>query len=213
MKKAAVLGAQTFLGFALCMEWLEKGVEVLAVYEHGKNSLEKRRMEEMWMTVGRNALFELVSVEENPDLTSCEAAVCEAEWLKHHDEVDFPLLIIERGSKARKNDRDDTAVVYAGSMYGPWQPVTEELTNWRAEDFKVPPFKDDPGLYIEDAAKTIAELASKDFRGQSFYLPGNGVRSEELYPLAQETSLKEGLEELKKHMEQYPFLYGSSALV
>ncbi|MBS2968369.1 hypothetical protein J9317_06305 [Metabacillus sp. KIGAM252] len=213
MKKAAVLGAHTFLGFALCMEWLEKGVEVLAVYEKAKNSLEERRMEEMWMTVGRNALFELVCKEENPDLQSCDAAVCETEWLEHHNTIDIPLLIIEKGGKARKEVSDHNGVIYAGKMYGPWQPATEELTNWRAEDFAVPPFKKDPGLYIEDAAKTIAELAAKDFKGQSFYLPGNGVRREELYPLVQETPIKKGLEELKKHMEQYPFLYDSSALV
>ncbi|AZB42349.1 hypothetical protein CEF21_08625 [Bacillus sp. FJAT-42376] len=214
MKQAAVLGAQTFLGFTLCKELLNRGIQVLAVYEKAKNRFEQRQMEEKWLTVGRNAYFELVSEEDSPDLGSCDTAICEASWLKSRPTPAVPFVLVEDGPAWRKDVFEKAAMVYTGHFYGPWQPATEELIQWAADEFKSPPFRDEPGLYIEDAAKTIIHIAMDESSfGKTFYLPGNGVRSDSLYSVVQKTALTKGLDELKNHIEQYPFFYHSSALV
>ncbi|MGD7009177.1 hypothetical protein [Metabacillus sp. 84] len=207
MKQAAVLGAQTFLGFALCGKLVERGVPVKAVFDQPGNKHEKRTMEEKWLTIGRNALFTPVCREDHPNLKECGVVFNHPEKVIEVEALHVISMILTNGERAAG---ENETLIYLGSLYGPWQPATEELNRWAASDFTFPPFHDDPGLFIEDAAAAVIDIAfGEGTKGQSYYLPGNGVRADNQYPLTQKTSLEKGLEQLQTHMELYPFLYGS----
>ncbi|MTH53258.1 hypothetical protein GKZ89_07510 [Bacillus mangrovi] len=211
MKQAAVLGAHTCLGFALCKEWMERGYSVLAVFEAPSNPFEERRQEEMMMTVGRNALFHPARGNEEPDLAGCDFAVCGTGWLENFQAQDLPQILL--AADETQNADSGKTIIYTGPVYGPWQYPGEELINWAKTGFAAVPFRDDPGVFAEDAAKTIADLTDSKPFGKTYYLPGNAAGGEQLTPLSRKTPIAQALKELKLHMEQYPFLYDSSALV
>jgi nucleoside-diphosphate-sugar epimerase len=87
MKKAAVIGANRFVGFCLCDYLLKEGIEVSG-YIHKAHSNETMLQEEMKMLLDRNANFK-VSLIENTEALFDSMDEVDAIYFTYFDQGDF----------------------------------------------------------------------------------------------------------------------------
>ncbi|MEK1831512.1 NAD-dependent epimerase/dehydratase family protein [Priestia megaterium] len=85
MGNVVVIGANRFIGFHLCMAFLDEGIEVKG-YTHSAHKEEDDLQEEMKFFLGRNANYASTEVGESLDMITSETDVV---YFTYFDGGDF----------------------------------------------------------------------------------------------------------------------------
>ncbi|GGE72236.1 hypothetical protein [Priestia taiwanensis] len=191
MKAAYVLGAFSFIGYAIVEELLRRDIQVYGYHPSTKLTPME---EEKWLLIGRNANFEYVdSLEEmkEVDVTYC----CLYEPSKPLEECELASIkkVIEQHVSGRtvvvstmltekkefvhfreleayvQQEIESYTIIKVPTVYGPWQPAYMTyhrlLEGHPVSDALYPLEVDTDVLYIDDLAVAIVTLQEEG----SFY--------------------------------------------
>ncbi|HZH61424.1 MAG TPA: hypothetical protein VEY70_18020 [Metabacillus sp.] len=187
--RVMVFGAQSHIGFALCEKFLEEGVEVGAIFLESSAKMNKLLLEERMMLIGRNALFQKFSLEDEWRNDECTHVIYCKEAGHNQDQRCFEKSV-ERAAETKSqyfyvtsaaNQIDDdhqhfkTLTFYSifklPRLFGPFQPPEEPIHQHLASFLtgqKRTLIIEEPILFIKDAVETLVELIENCEHGKVY---------------------------------------------
>lgn len=178
-----VFGAQSHIGFALCERFLEEGKEVCAIFLDCSSKRKKLLLEERLMLIGRNALFQEFSLEDewrneavthviyckeeshDQDQICFKKSVEEAFETKSHYFYVSPATIQREGEYQHlQSTLTSYSIFKLPRLFGPFQPPEEQIHQHLhsfLSDQKKSLIINEPLVFITDAAETIVEIIGK----------------------------------------------------
>ena len=181
--RVKVFGAQSHIGFALCEKFLEEGIEVCAIFLDCSIKKKKLLLEQRLMLIGRNALFQEFSLEDerrneaathvfyckdeshDQDQICFKKSVEEALETNSHFFYVTPANIKGEGEYQQlQSTLTSFSIFKLPKLYGPFQPPEEKIHQHLhsfLSDQRKSLIINEPLVYITDAAETIVEVIGK----------------------------------------------------
>lgn len=188
--RVMVFGAQSHIGYALCEKFLEEGVKVGAIFLEPSAKMSKLLLEERIMLIGRNALFQKFSLEDEWRNEECTHVIYCKEAGYDQGQRCFEKSV-ERAAETKSDyfyvtsaaDQIDDVHRYLETsltfysifklprLFGPFQPPEEPLhqhliSYLRGQNRTL--IIEEPILFIKDAVESLAELIGNSEHGKVY---------------------------------------------
>ncbi|MFC0272001.1 NAD-dependent epimerase/dehydratase family protein [Metabacillus herbersteinensis] len=137
MKKVAVFGVQTFLGFAFCEHLLSQGIEVEGVIVEPIEREHKARFEERLMNIGRNSLLKIDnSVQIDEKLKEIDMIVYCCDDLVEENCSNADLKNLQKATTLSKVNKIPFVLLSSHHVYGEKRELLEDETAPKATSVK-----------------------------------------------------------------------------
>jgi|GEM_PF-6824185 len=187
--RVMVFGAQSHIGFALCEKFLEEGIEVGAIFLKPSTKMSELLLEERMMLIGRNALFQEFSLEDewrNEEYTHviyCKEAghiqdqCCFEKSVEKAAETETNYFYVTSAANQLDDDHQHLKTLKLYSifklprLFGPFQPPEEPIHQHLASFLtgeKRTLIIEEPIIFIKDAVETLAKLITNSDHGKVY---------------------------------------------